>query len=331
MKNIFAVLSLALAVLSSSSSALTQDRNPDWLAMPDRDAMLRALPYAAIEAGKDGKVKIDCHVTPEGLLDHCVVVSEDPPGLGYGEATLSLAPLFRMKPAMRGGHPIESEVIIPINWNVAELRGVHLTHSDRRAVHVDWERAPTRAEVKAAYPQNLSGAGSAILGCEFRKDGTVGHCRVVDATPANQGFERAALRLTHLFVANTSADSSLEGVKVDIPFYFGPHGDTPPLGPDALSQALSWTATADKATADGLYPAKAKAAGIKVGRASLKCVIGQRGELADCSVVKEDPPGLGFGEAALKIAEHFRINPWSTDGRPMEGTSIILPLRLNEP
>jgi TonB family protein len=56
-------------------------------------------------------------VTARGRLTGCVVKSESPPGWGFGEAALELAPRFRMKPQTRDGRATnEGVVTVPVHF-----------------------------------------------------------------------------------------------------------------------------------------------------------------------------------------------------------------------
>ena len=78
--------------------------NVIWLAQPDGVAFARHYPQAAQEQRVEGRVILDCVVGDEGRLT-CVVQSEDPPGYGFGEATLAIAQEFRAGPVTRDGEP----------------------------------------------------------------------------------------------------------------------------------------------------------------------------------------------------------------------------------
>ena len=60
----------------------------------------------------------------------------------------------------------------------------------------------------------------------------------------------------------------------------------------------------------------------------MKCRVTEQGTLADCSVVSEDPPGEGFGEAALKLSGGFRMEPKTADGQSVKGAVIVIPIRF---
>lgn len=62
------------------------------------------------------------------------------------------------------------------------------------------------------------------------------------------------------------------------------------------------------------------------GRASVNCVIRADTRLEACRLVEETPGGLGFGDAAVRIAEtHFRFRPPTTaSGRVVEGFRVTV-------
>jgi protein TonB len=47
----------------------------------------------------------------------------------------------------------------------------------------------------------------------------------------------------------------------------------------------------------------------------LDCLISEDGRLA-CQIVNEDPPGWGFGEAALRLSSQLRMAPTTREGDP---------------
>jgi protein TonB len=54
------------------------------------------------------------------------------------------------------------------------------------------------------------------------------------------------------------------------------------------------------------------------------------GGLRDCRVTSEDPPGYGFGDAALSMATTFRMTPGRRAGRPVE-SEVRFPIRFRYP
>lgn len=66
------------------------------------------------------------------------------------------------------------------------------------------------------------------------------------------------------------------------------------------------------------------------GQASLFCGVVASGKLTDCRVISETPAGAKFGDAALKLANFFRMSPRTVDGQPVDGglTRITITFKL---
>jgi TonB family protein len=75
-----------------------------------------------------------------------------------------------------------------------------------------------------------------------------------------------------------------------------------------------------------VYPVKALKAG-RGGKATIACTVNTEGLLRDCKVTQEDPPGLGFGPAALVLSTAFLMKPPTMDGKPSEAT-IVVPINF---
>ena len=76
--------------------------NPVWLEQPDARDFARYYPERAQEREVEGRATIECIVNANGSLA-CTVTSEDPPGYGFGDATLRVSRHFRIAPATRDG------------------------------------------------------------------------------------------------------------------------------------------------------------------------------------------------------------------------------------
>ena len=90
--------------------------DPLWLKQVNPASVVSLFPPEAIKAGvKSGATKLDCAVAADGGLKDCAVVSEDPAGLGFGEAALTIAGVMQMNPWSRQGAPVEgAHIILPI-------------------------------------------------------------------------------------------------------------------------------------------------------------------------------------------------------------------------
>jgi TonB family protein len=72
--------------------------------------------------------------------------------------------------------------------------------------------------------------------------------------------------------------------------------------------------------ASPIYDAKHDCRVIASGSAKLQCTVMADGSLQNCSVMSEDPPGKGFGEAALASAKTAHVR--ADASRPAEGVIV---------
>jgi protein TonB len=88
--------------------------NPTWLRRPNGRDYERYYPARALDAGRNGRVVLDCVVGADGRIN-CSVSSEDPPGWGFGSAAVSISRSFQMSPRLENGAPTEGgRVRVPI-------------------------------------------------------------------------------------------------------------------------------------------------------------------------------------------------------------------------
>jgi len=78
------------------------------------------------------------------------------------------------------------------------------------------------------------------------------------------------------------------------------------------------------------YPAEAAKAGAG-GRAAIGCGIAKDGRLRDCVVRSQAPAQYAFGQAALKLSQHFQMQPLDHDGKPTSGGKIVIPIVFAAP
>jgi TonB family protein len=95
---------------------------PDWTGLPAPEDLRAALPEAAKKAGvMKARVVMTCTVAADGSLSGCQTRSEDPPGLGYGAATVALARTFRLSIWSAEGLPtVGGQVNVPIRYDFTD-------------------------------------------------------------------------------------------------------------------------------------------------------------------------------------------------------------------
>jgi TonB family protein len=322
---------LAWAILMTVAVAARADEPidvaPDWIKQPTQGELSAAWPYDAYRRGLSGEAEISCQVTPAGTLEGCKVVAEKPLGRGFGDAALALAPSFAMKPASRGGQAVRSTVRIPIRFIMpggAPIYDSKIT----TVVAPHWALAPSYADLMAAWPETATAeVGHVALRCSVAPGGELRRCSTASEVPRSQGFAKAAHSLVPKFqlLILPEQAKSLTGTSVTVPVHFtGPQHSAP----RAMTNPR-WLKSINPEAVVAIYPQQAIAAGVRSGKGVADCAVARDGKLVDCKPSSAAPPGLGFSEAAAKVASVFQMNPWSDGGVPMDGLRLKLPITFN--
>jgi hypothetical protein len=90
--------------------------DPLWLTRVDPNGVAKLFPAAAAAAGlKTGVGTVQCAVRHDGGLTDCAVVSEQPEGLGFGDAALQVASVMKMNPWTAEGDPVDgARIRLPV-------------------------------------------------------------------------------------------------------------------------------------------------------------------------------------------------------------------------
>ena len=113
---------LTLALIFLAGNFGTAAASPDWLRLPTGNDVVHYYPEQARLKSIGGRAVISCKVSADLHVEACTVISEDPPGFGFGDAAIKLSKLFIMKPNGRDGTPavIGASVTLPIRFEVPE-------------------------------------------------------------------------------------------------------------------------------------------------------------------------------------------------------------------
>jgi hypothetical protein len=93
--------------------------------------------------------------------------------------------------------------------------------------------------------------------------------------------------------------------------------------------APQWILGVDSRTTPKIFPPEAAAQGLTTGRGVALCKVAAGGALTGCTPDPEAPDSFGFSAAAAKLASGMKMNLWSSDGVPVEGGVVHIPVRLN--
>ncbi|THD53710.1 TonB family protein [Phenylobacterium sp.] len=302
----------------------------------DADTRFVFWPATAYQARYDGRVTLRCLIDTHGLAEHCDVASESPTGHGFGRAALEMRPTLKLTPPQGPDGPVSRVVNVAVQFTAPEFQHIGGMMLGRplpmTAVTLldfpQWSAAPTFDDLAAAYPAKADGGdGYVVLRCVVLHSGEVHRCGVIKEDPEQREFGAAALSLSSKFrvAASLTKPPQHSELWVNIPIRFPTRQE---LARRAVT-APTWVDSFDARHVPKLFPPEAVASGVTSGRGVARCVVGPDGALTDCRPEPGSPDGLGFSEAAVKLASAMKMNLWSADAEPVEGGVIDIPIRLN--
>jgi len=311
------------------------DKAPEWIRAPQPKAVGLVYPTQALRSGRNGAAEIKCILTVDGALSGCATISESPTGQGFGDAALNLTPDLNIKPAMKAGRPVATEVSINASFSApAATIGSYIPGTDISALqpvltNPVWSQAPSYAQVVAAYPSRArteSVGGRVSLECTLAADGHFQEsCLVRNEEPVGYGFGAAAVELARMFVTSPtlSDGKSAVGANLRLPFTFS----TRMLQPgQTVTGSPSLMAIPTNLELGAAFPRPARRAGVGQSRAAMDCTVAPGGSLSSCTVVRESPTGVGVAAGAMQLAPKYKVSLWSSDGLPVIGSTVRVPV-----
>ena len=313
------------------------DFAPRWIRTPTARSLGSVYPTQALQQGRSGTAVIKCTLTTESVLSACQVISETPRNQGFGDAALTLAPDLNIRPAVKAGHAVRTDINLTAHFIApppavgSYIAGVDTRYLQKYLTNPLWEHTPTYSQVVAAYPARARSAGQSgrvALDCTLGADGFFSSCLVMNEEPVGYGFGAAAAELAKSFKTSPTLPEgrSVLGGVVKVPFAFTSRMLNPSTTPLAEPVLTAVPSNRDIAAA---FPRAARTAGIGQTRAALDCVVGQTGALSNCKAVVEAPAGYNVAVGAMQLASKYRVSPWSPEGLPVAGSRVRVPISYN--
>lgn len=188
-----------------------------------------------------------------------------------------------------------------------------------------WLKRPNGDDMARYKPEDARVSGRAVIECRVSRRGLLEYCKVLEETPGEQ-YGKAALRIAAKFQMGPAdrAGSPTADRKVRLPITWAlpePLDASVPVTPQ-------WVHAPSGDEMAAVYPAQAE---WKSGRAVLACRLSQTGRPTDCTVAEETPAGLGFGQAALKLAPLLRFTTRDASSKSLVGGTFRIPLAWASP
>jgi TonB family protein len=194
-------------------------------------------------------------------------------------------------------------------------------------------------------------SGDVTLTCWINVEGLAEWCRVAFEKPTGRGFGDAAMATRpHIKVApRKGADGTPVAGLMNIAMTFkapntevqekppgmglargaiGISGNPLPNTRITLMNNPVWAKTPTFEAVDRAYP---ETAGGASGFAVAHCRVRDDGRLSACRIATEAPRKQGFGEAALKLAAEFRVQPDLAHAPRGEAVEVEVPIRFAPP
>jgi TonB family protein len=195
---------------------------------------LSAYPKPALDSKLSGKVNLHCAVEVDGALSRCVAAEETPAGKGFGAASVTLAPFFKLGPGpFQPGDVID----IPLTWTPTGFAPAEPPPPSRADPVFDPSPGSTAANPPVSlrwlsepdgysihYPERarrMDKSGQVLMRCKVKTDGYLSACVITSEKPLGFDFGAAALSMAPLYQVGRRDNEPLpDGRTVTIPIGF---------------------------------------------------------------------------------------------------------------
>lgn len=203
--------------------------HPEWIEKPVPADIARVYPAQAAKDGLSGAATLDCMFRPNGRLQACKVIHEEPAQAGFGAAALKLSTIFQARPMSPDGDIVGGGTVrIPIRFMPATEPVPPQAAATPAIRQPTWIQMPTATELARFYPpeavkRNFEGTSSLV--CAVEKDGRLSGCVAEGVAtfgvPADirEDFRKATLELAGFFrmQPKTVGGEPVAGGRVVIP------------------------------------------------------------------------------------------------------------------
>lgn len=189
-------------------------KDPQFIATPTADEIIKAFPRAAIGHVEKGVVHLHC------VYGRCVVSTAEPAGMGFEEAALALGKKFKLDPVW--SYRVDAEEIQYDVWIQLAAPDSQVWKT-RPLGHIQWLDTPDPQMAQAAFPTTALKAGlssgAAVVACTVAATGALKDCSVDSEDPKGMGFGQAIVAVAERYVMNPWTDEGLPaaGAHVTLP------------------------------------------------------------------------------------------------------------------
>jgi TonB family protein len=205
---------IPLAPIASSQTASTEkvetppQLKPESVAYPE-------YPEEALDDGIEGEVLLDVVVGSDGTVKEVTVKEGVPECPALEESAIEAVKEWTFEPALLDGEPIESEILVPLAFNLDDTKPLEVTEPPKLIMDLCPLPEYPKAELKARVE------GKVLIEVMVKADGSVVGATVVEGIEGHPDMDRAAVdAVTKWRFEPATADGVPVDMKINIPIEF---------------------------------------------------------------------------------------------------------------